>query len=369
MSLTIAALSTQQEEKRDELANRLFQTCNAALDIFAVYIGDRLGYYAALADLGSATSAELAGRTGTHERYAREWLEQQAVTEILIVDDPSADALSRRYTLEPGHAEVLLDEDSLSHLVPLVRYYVGTVPILPAVIEAYRTGGGVSWTEMGREIVEAQAGFNRALYARFLGTENLPSIPDVDARLRADPSARVADIGCGAGWSSVAIAGAYPKVRVHGVDLDPLAIEIARRNAAEAGLSDRVTFEVRDATDLPKGSFDLVVLLECLHDLAHPVEVLRGVRDLLSRGGAVIVMDERVAEAFAAPGDAVDRMMYGWSLVQCLPGGMAREGSAGTGAVMRPSTLRRYAEEAGYKEVQILPIDSDPLRRWYRLIP
>ena len=369
MNLTIEALSTEQEHKRDELANRLFHTCLTALDIFAVYIGDRLGYYAALAELGPTTSTELARRAGTHERYAREWLEQQAVSGILVVDDVGADALARRYALEPGHAEVLLDRDSLSYLIPLIRYYLGTVPILPAVIDAYRTGRGVSWTEMGRELVEAQADFNRALYARFLGTRDLPSMPDVDARLNADPPARVADIGCGAGWSSIALSRAYPKALVHGLDSDRLAIQIARRNASEAGVSDRVTFEVRDAADLPRGSFDLVLLLECLHDMAHPVAVLRGVRDLLAPGGAVIVMDERVADAFTAPGDDIERMMYGWSLVQCLPGGMAEEGSAGTGAVMRASTLQRYAQEAGFSAVQTLPIDNDPLRRWYRLIP
>lgn len=369
MSTTIQPMREQQEQKRDALADRLFQTCLSALDIFAVYIGDRLGCYAALAGREPVTSTGLAERTGTHERYAREWLEQQAVTGILTVEQPSADALSRRYTLDPGHAEVLLDQDSRSYLVPLIRYYVGTMPILPRVIDAYRSGGGISWTEMGREIVEAQEGFNRALYTSVLGTENLPRIPDVDERLRAEPPARVVDIGCGAGWSSIAVARAYSKALVHGVDFDPLAIEIARRNAVEAGVADRVTFEVRDAGDLPQGSFSLVLLLECLHDLSHPVAVLGAARRLLAQDGAVVVMDERVGEEFTAPGDDIDRMMYGWSIVQCLPGGMAQEGAAGTGAVMRPRTLRRYAEEAGFTGVQILPIETDPLRRWYRLIP
>ena len=367
--MTTQLLDQTQEQKRDELANRLFQTCLSGLDILAVYIGHRLGYYAALGEIGPATSTELAERTRTNERYAREWLEQQAVTGILTVDDARAEVCARRYTLEPGHGDVLVREDSLSYVVPLVRYYVGAVPILPRVVEAYRTGGGVPWTEMGREIVEAQEGFNRTLYERFLGTENLASLPDVDARLRADPPARVADLGCGAGWSSIAVARAYTNAVVHGVDFDPLAIDIARRNAVEAGVAERVSFEVRDAADLPAGSFDLVLLLECLHDVPHPVEVLRAAHRLLAPGGAVIAMDERVAEEFTAPGGDIDRMMYGWSLVQCLPGGMAEPGAAGTGAVMRPSTVRQYAQQAGFADVQILPIDTDPLRRWYRLIP
>lgn len=369
MSAMTGTLTEEQAKQRDELANRMFQTCLDALDIFAVYVGDQLGYYAALADSGPATSTELAQRTGTHERYAREWLEQQAVTGVLTVDDARLEARNRRYTLEPGHAEVLLDPDSRSHLTPLIRYYIATVPLLPAVLDAYRTGGGVPWTAMGREIAEAQEGFNRALYTQVLATEDLPGIPDVDARLKSDPPAHVVDVGCGAGWASVAIARGYPKAHVSGYDFDPAAIEIARRNAAAAGVTDRVTFEVREATDLPDGRYDLVLLLECLHDLAHPVEVLRGVRKRLAHGGAVVVMDERVDEEFTTTASFVDRFMYGWSIVQCLPGGMAEEGAAGTGTVMRPSTLRCYATEAGFSAVEILPIDNDPMRRWYRLIP
>jgi 2-polyprenyl-3-methyl-5-hydroxy-6-metoxy-1,4-benzoquinol methylase len=195
-------------------------------------------------------------------------------------------------------------------------------------------------------------------------------VGDVDARLRAEPPARVADVGCGAGWSSIAIARAYPGVRVDGFDFDPAAIATAQRNAAEAGVSDRVRFEVHHADDPAlAGRYDLVTFFECLHDLARPVEALAAARRLLVPGGAVIVMDEAVGDEFRAPASEVDRMMYGWSLVQCLPGGMADQPSAATGAVMRPATLRRYAEQAGYSTVEVLPIDNDPIRRWYRLRP
>jgi 2-polyprenyl-3-methyl-5-hydroxy-6-metoxy-1,4-benzoquinol methylase len=368
--MTLTADPTDIAERRDALAGRLFQTTLAALDLWAVYLGHHLGYYRVLADRGQLNASGLGEAAGTHERYTREWLEQQAATGILTVDEAGADPADRRYRLGTGHAEVLLDPDSLSYLIPLVRYYQATALLIPQVVEAHRSGGGIPWTDMGDEVREAQEGFNRALFLRQLTSEDLPAVPDVDARLRAEPPARVADVGCGAGWASIAIARAYPGVRVDGFDFDPAAIATARRNAAHAGLSDRVCFEVRRSDDTAlAGRYNLVTFFECVHDFARPVEALAAARRLLSPGGTVIVMDEAVEEEFAAPANDVDRMMYGWSLVQCLPGGMADQPSAATGAVMRPATLRRYAEEAGYASTEILPIANDPIRRWYRLRP
>jgi 2-polyprenyl-3-methyl-5-hydroxy-6-metoxy-1,4-benzoquinol methylase len=363
-------LDRQQQEKRNRLLKRLFQTCLDALDIFSVYLGHHLGYYATLRDSRPLTSAELAAAAGTHERYAREWLEQQAATGILEVEDHLVDAPRRRYRLDPGHAEVLADRDSLYYFVPLIRYFVATGPLIPEILKAHRTGRGISWPRMGDEIREAQEGFNRALFLKQLGSEALARIPDVHARLQAEPAPRVADIGCGSGWSSIAMARAYPNVQVDGFDYDGAAVETARRNAADFGVSERVQFHTCSAGEAKLDAIcDVVTFFECLHDLARPVDALRTAHRLLAPGGSVIIMDERVAEHFAAPADYVDRMMYGWSLLQCLPGGMEGEGSAGTGAVMRPATLQRYAEQAGFRSLEILPIDHDPLRRWYRLRP
>jgi 2-polyprenyl-3-methyl-5-hydroxy-6-metoxy-1,4-benzoquinol methylase len=216
---------------------------------------------------------------------------------------------------------------------------------------------------------EAQADMNRPVFLNLLGQEWLPAIPDVHARLQADPPARVADVGCGGGWSSIGIARAYPKVHLDGLDVDEPSIALARANAAEAGLADRVSFHARDAADPDlAGRYDLVTAFEVVHDLAQPVEVLRAMRALLADGGAAIVMDEKVAETFAAPGDEVERFMYGFSVLCCLPAGLAESPSAGTGTVMRPATLLRYARAAGFREVEILPIEHD-FFRLYRLVP
>ena len=352
---------------RDALAERLFGAALGAYELMTVHLGDRLGLYRALREQGEATPAELAAATGTHERYAREWLEQQAVAGILEVDAGAAPD-ERRYSLPPGHAEVLIDRESLAHVTPMARFGISFASVLPAVEEAFRTGGGVPWEEYGELGRDAQGDVNRPLFANLLGSEWLPAIPDVHERLLVDPPARVADVACGAGWSSIAIARAYPKVTVDGYDLDEASVELARANLVGTGVEERVAFHLRDAGD-PElaGSYQLVTVFEALHDMSQPVEVLRALRGLVAEDGAVVVMDERVADVFTAPGDEVERLMYTYSVLCCLPVGLADTPSAGTGTVMRTDTLRRYAADAGFAEVDVLPIEHEVFR-FYRLV-
>ena len=174
-------------------------------------------------------------------------------------------------------------------------------------------------------------------------------------------------MGCGEGWSTLALARAYPKAKVIGVDLDGPSIDAAQIHAADAGMSDAVEFRHADAADLD-GQFDLALIIESVHDMSNPVPVLRAVREGLARDGSLVVVDERVAEEFGAPGDELERFMYGWSITTCLPDGRSRSPSVATGTVMRPDTLRGYATEAGFGSVEILPIEND-FFRFYRLRP
>jgi 2-polyprenyl-3-methyl-5-hydroxy-6-metoxy-1,4-benzoquinol methylase len=356
------------EQRRDALAERIFGNCVGFMEILSIYVGDRLGFYRALADDGGATASHLADATGTNERYTREWLEQQAVAGILEVEDEWAEPEARRYRLPEGHDAALLERDSLHYAAPLAQQMVGLTRPLPAVLEAFRTGRGVPYPDYGDDMREGIAHANRAMFVNLMGSEWLPAVPDVHERLRADPPARVADIGCGAGWSSISIARAYPKARVDGFDLDENSIAEAKANAAAEGLSERVTFQVRDAADPElSGRYDLAIAIECIHDMSRPVEALRAMRSMAGEDGAVLVVDERVGEDFTAPSDEIERLMYGFSIVHCLPVGMAEQPSAGTGTVMRPATLRRYATEAGFSGVEVLPIEND-LWRFYRLV-
>lgn len=360
--------SLTRQERRGAFAERMLRSTAGAFDIFSIYIGDRLGFYEILAFEGPQTSATLAARASANERYVREWLEQQTATGILDVDDPGAAPERRRFSLPDGHDEVLADLDSLDYLAPLAQLFAGAVRPLPALLEAYRTGRGVPYRAYGTDLVEGQARVNRAAFLSQLAGEWLPRVPDVHARLLARPPARVADIGCGAGWSSIGLARGYPDVQVDGFDLDLASVQLARANAETAGVQERVRFHDRDVVDAARerGDYDLVIALECLHDMSAPVRALRAMRGLAAEGGAVIVVDERVGSALLADDGEVDWMMYGWSVLHCLPVGMAEQPSAATGTVMRPDTLRRYAREAGYRDVEVLPIENF-LFRFYRL--
>jgi SAM-dependent methyltransferase len=361
------ATRTEASERREALVGRLFMSTVQGAEVLSVYLGDRLGLYEALRRGGPLTARELAARAGTSERYTREWLEQQAIAGFLDVDDTSASDDARRYQLPDEFADVFLDPDSPVHVAPLGSLLASLGAISPALVDAFRSGGGLSYDAFGSDARQVQEQLNRPFYTGLLANVWFPQIPDVHARLLADPPARVADIGCGAGWASIAIARAYPNVMVDGFDVDEPSIALARANAIASGVADRVHFHVRDAADAGlRGQYDLVAAFMMLHDVARPVETLRVIRGLATTDGAVLVLDGRVDEEFRAPGDPVQRLWYVSSVFYCLPQGLNEQPSAGTGTVMRPALLRRYAREAGFGDVSILPIEHD-LFRLYRL--
>jgi 2-polyprenyl-3-methyl-5-hydroxy-6-metoxy-1,4-benzoquinol methylase len=368
MSAASIMLTEKDQAERDALLGRLYNSTIGALELFHVYLGERLGLYQALTSKGPLTAAELAATAGINERYAREWLEQEAVAGILLVEPGNGSGGERRYSLPRGHAEVLTDADSVNFFAPMGRAMVGIGAVMSTVVDAFRAGGGVPYEAYGTDMRSAISALNRPGFMSLLGTQWFPAISDVDRRLRAKPPARVADIGCGTGWSSIGIAKAYPLVTVDGFDLDSASIEDARHNAETSGVNDRVKFEIRDAAD-PRlaGSYDLVTAFETIHDMSNPVGALRAMRSLVKDGGTIVIADEKVAEEFAAPGDELERFMYGFSAVHCLAVGMVEPDSAGTGTVMRPSRLRQYAREAGFADIEILPVESD-FWRFYRPI-
>ena len=347
----------------DDLAERLFGAALGAFDLLAVHIGDRLGLYRALAEGGELTPDELAARAEVHERYAREWLEQQAVTGLLTV---RSDGDARRFALPAATREVLLDTGSLAYLAPLARMLAASAVQMPALLDAYRTGGGVSWDALGPDARESQADMNRPWFEHRLAgaMAGTPEVHDVLIR----PGARIADLGCGGGWSSIALARAYPESTVDGYDVDAPSVAMATRNAAAAGLQERVRFHRADVAGSDVGTgYDGVFAFECVHDLAAPVQFLATARRATAPGGVTVVMDEAVQPEFTAPGDETERLMYGFSLLVCLPDGMSQQPSAGTGTVMRESTLRDYARAAGFDDVGVLPVEDFGIWRFYRL--
>jgi 2-polyprenyl-3-methyl-5-hydroxy-6-metoxy-1,4-benzoquinol methylase len=346
---------------------KFLQYMSGAFNVFAIYIGDRLGLYRTLFEQGPLTSSELASLTSTNERYIREWLEQQTINGVFEVEDEQLGSTERRYRLPPGHAELLIECSSLNYMAPLAQLFVGATHPLPALLQAYRDGGGVPYAEYGTDLREGQAAINYPAFFHQLPEEWLPAVPDLHARLQADPPARIADIGCGFGWSSIGMARGYPKVQVDGFDLDEPSIDRAIKNAQMNGLAGRVRFLVQDASDPGlSGQYDLVTAFECVHDMADPVGALKTIRRLAGERGTVLIVDERVGDTFTASGNDVEWMMYGWSILHCLPVGMAEDHGVGTGTVLRTDTLRDYASEAGFRKFEVLPIDNF-FFRFYRL--
>jgi 2-polyprenyl-3-methyl-5-hydroxy-6-metoxy-1,4-benzoquinol methylase len=363
--MTETTLPAQSERTPDALVGRLFESTLGMFDVISVYMGDQLGLYRALRDGGPATPGELASRAGIDERYAREWLEQQATTGILDVDDVGAEASSRRFSLPDAYAEPLLDRESPYSIAPLARSAVAAAKALPQLM-AYRTGGGVEWADYGPDMIGAQGDFNRPWLVNSFGTEHLPQLSNVHERLSADPPARVADVACGVGWAAIAIAKAYPKVRVDGFDIDPSSIELARQNAIEAGVGDRVSFEVRDVAEGEAGAYDLAVIIEAVHDMTQPIGVLSSIRRMLKPDGILLVADEKTADTFTAPGDDFERIFYGFSILTCLPAAMTERPTEATGTVIRASNMERLGLAAGFKSVEPLERPELDMMRFYR---
>lgn len=345
---------------------RFFSSALATAELMSAYLGDRLGWYADLAAHPASTADQLARRTGTNARYAREWLEMQSAYGILEADTASAPVT---FTLPAGPAEVLLNHTSLAYLGALPRMFAASFRHLPELLDAYRHGGGVSWARLGADARESQAALNRPWFDTRLAPA-LARVADLHRPL-GRPGARVLDVGCGGGWSTIALARAYPGATFVGIDPDAESVVMAKANAAALAVTDQTTFVTADGTTAPAhGPFDLAFAFECLHDMSDPVSVLSAIRESLAPGGRLVVMDEAVSYEFDGPANELDRFMYAASLFVCLPDGMSSDTpSAGTGTVLRPSTLTRYADRAGFGEPRVLPIEDFSFFRFYELIP
>ncbi len=359
------AIEKVDEAAVEDFVGRVFDSVLGMMDAWSIYVGDKLGLYDALA-AGSRTRDELASETSTNWRYVGEWLEQQVTTGFLTVDDPSRPDSERVYSLPAEHAEVFCDRDSLNFLTPFVRLVTAGGMQMQSLVEAYRTGGGVSWEQFGEDMRTGQAEMNRPWFLQAIGTDWFPSAPAVQQKL-VEQDTRVADIGCGEGWSSIALAQAYPGITIDAYDVDEASILAARHHASDAGVADRIRFHHVDGKGIEAGNhYDVVTFFECVHDMPDPVSVLETANRIVKEDGVVVVMDEAVGEAFGEQTDEVERLMYGFSMFVCLPDGLSHDESVGTGTVMRPSKLAEYASSAGFERVSVLPIEND-LWRFYQL--
>ncbi|HEU0289040.1 MAG TPA: methyltransferase domain-containing protein [Nocardioidaceae bacterium] len=307
-----------------------------------VSLGDRLGIYTALAKAGPVTPGQLAERTGLSERHLREWLAAQ-VTSGYVEYDPA----DRTYSMPPAHAAVLADPDSPTYFAGFFTVAQGIAATEEALAEAYRTGGGIGWDAHPQALSAGVARFRRTTYLHGMVQDWLPSLDGVVQKLRT--GARVADIGCGFGYSTIIMAQAYPNSAFVGFDYHVESIAAARKLAVEAGVVDRVSFTVSTASDFPGTGYDLITSYDCVHDMGDPGGVALQVRQALAADGTWLIVEPNLpgelTELIAHP---YGRLFAGTSATVCLPSALAQRGDYALGNHAGEEALRRIVTGAGF---------------------
>jgi SAM-dependent methyltransferase len=329
-----------------EFVHKAFGDIGSTLTASLVVIGDKLGLYRALAAGGPLTDAELAARTGTAPRYVREWCAAQAAAGYLTYD-----AETRRYTLPEAHAVALTDEDSPACVLGGFQGMTAATLATPKIIDAFRNGKGLGWHEHDPNLFEGVERFFRPGYNAHLVSAWIPALEGVEDKLHA--GAHAADIGCGHGASTIIMAKAFPRSRFVGFDYHVASIESARRRARDAGLADRVRFEVASAKEYPgRGEYDLVACFDCLHDMGDPVGAARHVRESLKPDGTWLLVEPFAHDRVEDNLNPIGRVFYSVSTLVCTPASLAQEVGTALGAQAGEGRLREVLGKAGFTRVR-----------------
>lgn len=329
------------EEKLNQLLGQFLNDFGAVFHGAMVVIGDKLGLYKALAEGGPATAKELASRTDTTERYVREWLASQAAGGYV-----SYDGASGRYSLSEEQAFTMANEDSPAFLPGAFQLAVAAVKSEGRIEQAFRTGEGVGWHEHDPELFRGTERFFRPGYAANLITSWIPALEGIDEKLKS--GARVADVGCGHGASTILMAKAFPKSTFHGFDYHGRSIEYARKAASDAGVSDRVTFEVAKAKDYPGRDYDFVTFFDCLHDMGDPVGASAHVLQSLKPDGVWMLVEPFAGDTLEDNLNPIGRAFYGASTLLCTPASLSQEVGLALGAQAGEARLREVVTGGGF---------------------
>jgi SAM-dependent methyltransferase len=308
-----------------------------------MYLGDKLGLYRAMAGAGPLTSAEVAERTGTHERYVREWLNNQAAGGILEYR-----AEGGTYELTDEAARLWADESSPVFLGGLLEAIASMWADADRLADAFRSGAGIAWGDHDHRLYRGVQRFYAPSYRASLVREWIPSLDGVEAKLRR--GAKVADIGCGYGISTVLMAEAFPRSTFVGFDSHPDSIDAAEKAAAEAGVADRVRFQVADATSFDGSGYDLVCFFDALHDMGDPVAAASHARTTLAEDGTVMLVEPAAGDRVEDNLNPVGRLYYAGSTFLCTPSALAQPGGHSLGAQAGPERLGAVLTEAGFRQ-------------------
>ena len=333
------------EAKLNELMEKMVGDLGAAFSTALVVIGDKLGLYKVMNESGPLTPSELARHSLTSERYVREWLNAQAAGGFVTYD-----ARSGKYFLTEEQAYALADESSPVFIPGAFQIIGSVIKDEPKLTESFRTGKGFAWHEHDPGLFEGTERFFRPNYAAHLVQSWIPALDGVEEKVRS--GARVADVGCGHGASTLLMAQAYPRSTFVGFDYHQGSIESARRRAADAGLADRVRFEVASAKDFPGSDYDLVAFFDSLHDMGDPVGAASHVRESLGTDGTWMIVEPRAGDSVEENLNPVGRVFYSASTLICTPASLAQEVGLALGAQAGEARLRRVASEAGFTRIR-----------------
>jgi SAM-dependent methyltransferase len=334
------------EAKLNEFLMKAIGEMGAAMNAALILVGDQLGLYKAMNGAGPMTSVELAAKTGTTERYVREWLAAQAAGSFVTYDPAT-----KRYTLPPEHAMALADESSPCFLPGFFQVVEACVRDVPMITEAFRSGKGVGWHEHDTCLFRGTERFFRPNYRAHLIQEWIPALGDTEAKLKA--GGRVADVGCGLGTSTVLMAQAYPKSTFVGFDYHPHSVALAQEAAMHAGVSDRVDFEVAKAKDYPGSGYDLVAFFDCLHDMGDPEGAARHVRESLNANGAWMLVEPFANDNLEENLNPIGRVFYAASTMLCTPASKAQEVGLALGAQAGEARLRQVLSAGGFSRIRV----------------
>ena len=329
-----------------DFVHRAVGEVGAALNAGLVVIGDRLGYYRDLAAHGPTTPGELAERTGTDVHYAREWLNAQAAGDYVTYDPATG-----RYTLPPEQAVALTNETSPAFVGGLFQIAHGTVRDAPAIIDAARTGDGIGWHQHNSDVHVGCERFFAPTYTAYLLQEWLPSLDGVVDKLQR--GARVADVGCGHGASTILMARAFPSSSFLGSDYHAESIATATDRAQQAGTTANVHFVVGDSRDLPGERFDLVTMFDCLHDMGDPVGAARRVREVIADDGTWMVVEPAAGDHVEDNLNPVGRAYYCFSTLLCTPASLSQDVGLALGTQAGPARIHDVAQAAGFSRFRI----------------
>lgn len=329
------------QTKFEAFLHKMVGDAGAAMTGALVIIGDRLGLYRALAEGGPLTSAELAKKTGTLERYVREWLANQAASGYVEYD-----SATDKYTLPPEFQPMLADESSPVHLCGAFHIVQTAYTDEPKITEAFKSGEGVGWHEHDERLFSATERFFRPGYRANIVANWIPALDGVDEKLRA--GARVADVGCGFGRSTILMAQAYPASKFVGFDYHQDSIDDARRLAAAEDLDDHLTFEVASAKSFPGTDYDFITCFDCVHDMGDPVGALTHIRKALKPDGTLMIVEPFANDRLEDNLNPVGRLYFAASTVFCTPASLSQEVGLGLGAQAGEARMRAVAMEAGF---------------------